>query len=110
MRRKAATPRSPDEQAVTPRPRSNGPMGPVGRSYVGHTDQRMYGALFDLVSFADGELEPEHADAFRCHLCSCASCRASLVDALQLSTRLAALAIVERGPAAARRVVSRSCG
>lgn len=45
----------------------------------------------DLVSFADGELEPERAEAFRAHLPTCAACQAGLVEALQLSARLGAL-------------------
>jgi cellulose synthase operon protein C len=44
----------------------------------------------DLVAFADGELDPERAAAFRTHLASCAACRAGLVEAVQLATRLAA--------------------
>ncbi len=46
----------------------------------------------DLVSFADGELDPERADAFRSHLSICPACRTALVEALQLGARLGALA------------------
>jgi len=45
----------------------------------------------DLVSFADGELEPERAEAFRAHLAGCAACRAALLEAMQLGARLGAL-------------------
>jgi cellulose synthase operon protein C len=45
----------------------------------------------DLVRFADGELEPEGADAFRSHLESCADCRSGLLEAIQLGVRLGAL-------------------
>jgi len=45
----------------------------------------------DLVGFADGELEPARADAFRAHLRTCADCRVALLEALQLGTRLATL-------------------
>lgn len=42
----------------------------------------------DLVAFADGELEPERASAFRDHLRACARCRNRLTDEMQLSARL----------------------
>jgi cellulose synthase operon protein C len=42
----------------------------------------------DLISFADGELEPERAHVFRVHLLTCESCRLELVGALQLDVRL----------------------
>lgn len=45
----------------------------------------------DLVPFVDGELATEPADAFRAHLLTCAACRAGLVEATQLSVRLASL-------------------
>src|SRR5215510_6212152 len=45
----------------------------------------------DLVSFADGELDPERAEAFRSHLATCAACRASLLEAIQLDARLSTL-------------------
>jgi len=45
----------------------------------------------DLVSFADGELEPERAAAFREHLRTCESCQAGLVEAMQLSAQLSTL-------------------
>jgi cellulose synthase operon protein C len=45
----------------------------------------------DLVPFVDGELAPEHADAFRTHLPTCAACRAGVLEATQLSMRLEAL-------------------
>jgi cellulose synthase operon protein C len=46
---------------------------------------------FDLVRFADGELEPERAEIFRSHLLTCATCQAGLVEAMQLGARLSAL-------------------
>jgi anti-sigma factor RsiW len=45
----------------------------------------------DLVSFADGELEPERAAAFRAHLRTCEVCRRGLVEAMQLNARLSEL-------------------
>ena len=45
----------------------------------------------DLIRFVDGELEPEHAAAFRDHLSSCDACQSRLVEAMQLSTRLGSL-------------------
>jgi cellulose synthase operon protein C len=45
----------------------------------------------DLIHFADGELEPERAHAFRIHLLTCESCRIGLVEALQLDVRLVEL-------------------
>jgi hypothetical protein len=45
----------------------------------------------DLTSFADGELEPARADAFRDHLRTCDACQAGLVEALQLSAQLSTL-------------------
>jgi anti-sigma factor RsiW len=45
----------------------------------------------DLVGFADGELEPERAAAFRAHLRGCDACRRGLVEAMQLSARLSEL-------------------
>lgn len=45
----------------------------------------------DLILFIDGELERAQADAFRLHLASCAACQAGMVEAVQLSARLAAL-------------------
>lgn len=42
----------------------------------------------DLVSFADGELEPMAAQAFRNHLVSCEACQINLVDVMQLSAQL----------------------
>lgn len=49
----------------------------------------------DLVPFADGELElePARAEAFRSHLRTCAACRAGLLEAMQLSARLGAVAL-----------------
>ncbi len=47
----------------------------------------------DLVPFADGELEPARADAFRRHLRACATCQAELVVAMQLSARLSMLGL-----------------
>jgi len=55
----------------------------------------------DLIRFADGELEPERAEAFRDHLRTCAACRAGLVEAMQLAARLSALAPRPRGDARA---------
>ncbi|HET7506411.1 MAG TPA: CHAT domain-containing protein [Kofleriaceae bacterium] len=46
----------------------------------------------DLTAFADGELDPERAAAFRAHLATCGACRAGLLEAMQLSARLAWLA------------------
>jgi anti-sigma factor RsiW len=46
----------------------------------------------DLVGFADGELEPDRAAAFRAHLRSCEACRRGLVEAMQLNARLSELA------------------
>jgi hypothetical protein len=45
----------------------------------------------DLVRFADGELEPERAEAFRAHLAGCAACRAALLEAMELGARLGTL-------------------
>jgi anti-sigma factor RsiW len=45
----------------------------------------------DLVGFADGELEPERAAAFRAHLRTCEACRRGLVEAMQLNARLSEL-------------------
>ena len=45
----------------------------------------------DLIRFADGELEPERAAAFRAHLRTCEVCRAGLVEAMQLNARLSEL-------------------
>ncbi|HEY0993568.1 MAG TPA: zf-HC2 domain-containing protein, partial [Kofleriaceae bacterium] len=45
----------------------------------------------DLVPFVDGELLDEQAAAFRAHLLTCAACRAGLVEAAQMSVRLASL-------------------
>lgn len=49
----------------------------------------------DLVNFADGELEPDDAEAFRSHLQTCAACRAGLLEAMQLSARLGAFTPAE---------------
>jgi anti-sigma factor RsiW len=46
----------------------------------------------DLIGFADGELEPGRAAAFRAHLRACEACRAGLIEAMQLSARLSELA------------------
>ena len=48
-------------------------------------------ACLDLVAFADGELDAEHAAAFRAHLATCEACRTGLVEAMQLSARLSEL-------------------
>ncbi len=45
----------------------------------------------DLVSFVDGELDAEHAEAFRAHLRTCDACQTGLVEAMQLSARLSTL-------------------
>ena len=45
----------------------------------------------DLVSFADGELDAERAQAFRSHLPTCAACQAGLLEAIQLDARLSTL-------------------
>ena len=45
----------------------------------------------DLIEFVDGELDPERAAGFRTHLTTCESCRACLVEALQLTVRLSTL-------------------
>jgi hypothetical protein len=50
----------------------------------------------DLTSFADGELEPGRAAAFRDHLRTCEACRAGLVEALQLSAQLSTITITPR--------------
>lgn len=42
----------------------------------------------DLVAFADGELEPVRAHAFRLHLMDCDACRVGLIQAMQLGARL----------------------
>ncbi|TMQ13779.1 MAG: hypothetical protein E6J91_17335 [Deltaproteobacteria bacterium] len=36
----------------------------------------------DLVSFVDGELDAEHAEAFRAHLRTCDACQTGLVEAM----------------------------
>ncbi|MGH9889409.1 MAG: anti-sigma factor family protein [bacterium] len=46
----------------------------------------------DLVGFADGELAPDRATAFRAHLRTCDACRRGLVEAMQLNARLSELA------------------
>jgi anti-sigma factor RsiW len=46
----------------------------------------------DLVGFADGELEPDRAAAFRAHLRTCEVCQRGLVEAMQLNARLSELA------------------
>jgi len=56
-------------------------------------------SLHDQVErFADGELPPAEAEAFRDHLLDCARCRAELENLLQLDQRLER--VVERQPAA----------
>lgn len=45
----------------------------------------------DLVRFADGELEPARADAFRAHLTTCEGCQDGLVVAMQLGAQLSTL-------------------
>ncbi|HEX7838623.1 MAG TPA: CHAT domain-containing protein [Kofleriaceae bacterium] len=45
----------------------------------------------DLVRFADDELDPERAAAFRAHLPTCAACRTGLLEAIQLDARLSTL-------------------
>lgn len=60
----------------------------------------------DLVSFADGELEPMAAQAFRNHLVSCEACRVNLVDVMQLSAQLSAST---RSSPGRRRVGSLVC-
>ena len=45
----------------------------------------------DLIAFADGELAPDRANAFRDHLRICAGCRDGLIDALQISTQISTL-------------------
>ncbi|MBZ4422900.1 anti-sigma factor [Myxococcus sp. RHSTA-1-4] len=52
-------------------------------------------------AFADGELSPEEADAFRAHLATCEQCQADLDDILQLQAlggRLAELEAEQPGP------------
>jgi hypothetical protein len=45
----------------------------------------------DLILFADGELEPARAAAFRSHLASCEACRARLLEEMQASANLGGL-------------------
>lgn len=45
----------------------------------------------DLIAFADGELDPERAAAFRVHLRDCEACQNALIEAVQLSARLSEL-------------------
>lgn len=45
----------------------------------------------DLIAFADGELDPERAAAFRIHLRTCEACQSALIEAVQLSARLSEL-------------------
>lgn len=52
----------------------------------------MLAPCHDLVAFADGELKPARADAFRDHLPGCPSCRQALVDANQLRAQLSTFA------------------
>lgn len=52
-------------------------------------------------AFADGELSPEEADAFRVHLGTCAQCQADLDDILQLQSLGGRLADAEAKQAAA---------
>ncbi len=65
--------------------------------------------IHELVhAFADGELEPAEADAFREHLAACEQCQAELDDILQLqalSGRLAREAKQGSAPTEAARVV-----
>lgn len=42
----------------------------------------------DLVAFADGELTPDRAAAFRAHLVTCSHCRSELVEHNQFTARL----------------------
>lgn len=42
----------------------------------------------DLTKFADGELDPERAAAFREHLKTCESCPDRLIEEVQLRARL----------------------
>jgi anti-sigma factor RsiW len=65
------------------------------------TEQHVMSRCDDLVGFADGELDPERAAAFRAHLPTCHSCQTCLVEALQLTARLGELTLRPR--AAARR-------
>jgi hypothetical protein len=48
-------------------------------------------ACGDLIHFADGELEPGRAAAFRSHLANCEACRVCLLEEMQLSARLGSL-------------------
>jgi hypothetical protein len=45
----------------------------------------------DLVRFADGELDAELAESFRSHLRTCGTCRAGLIEAMQLGARISTL-------------------
>lgn len=47
----------------------------------------------DLVAFADGELAPDRAAAFRVHLGSCEACQAGLRDLVELDAKIAQLAV-----------------
>src|ERR1041384_2465626 len=72
----------------------------------------------DLVGFADGELEPDRAAAFRAHLRTCEACRPGLVEAMHLNARASepaarlvvakSLIVAPRGADQAR-IYSRSC-
>src|SRR5262245_25732714 len=67
-------------------------------------------ACADLIRFVDGELEAEHAAAFRDHLSNCNACQGGLVAAMQLSTRLASLSPVRKhqeSPALHRKPVDK---
>lgn len=44
---------------------------------------------WQVVSYADGELDAERADAFRLHLARCTKCQCAVVAHLELTARLA---------------------
>jgi tetratricopeptide (TPR) repeat protein len=55
--------------------------------------------MHDLVhAFADGELEPTEAEAFREHLAACEQCQAELNDILQLQALSGRLAATQEAP------------
>lgn len=49
----------------------------------------------DLVAFVDGELDAEHATAFRVHLRCCDACQSKMIEAIELSARLSSMSATD---------------
>src|ERR1041384_6995732 len=45
----------------------------------------------NLISFVDGQLDPDDAEAFRAHLRTCEACPDNLIEEVQLSAHLSTL-------------------